>query len=345
MQSNSFPKIYVRTPLVESIALRPYAAQRKVYLKLENVQPSGSFKLRGVSEQVKHAKRNGASAIVISSGGNAGLAAAYSALQLDMACRIVLPRRTPQNIMEKIKSHQAVPEFFGDSAQEVAERAEEISKMTPCALIHPSDHPLLYLGHSTIVREIAEDLDPGVVPSLIVASCGGGGLVCGLVDGIRKQGWENQTKILVLETVGTRSFNEMVKAGGERVKLEKIDSVVTSLSVAQVNPRTAEVFLEAKPPLLSRLVTDAEAIAACAAFADDHRFLVGPACGTTLAALYERIVERVLTHNEEEHETIYDKRGHEEFRHSNDGPVVVIVCGGAEIDLNTLEMFRKQFNV
>ncbi len=56
MQSNSFPKIYVRTPLVESIALRPYAAQRKVYLKLENVQPSGSFKLRGVSEQVKHVR-------------------------------------------------------------------------------------------------------------------------------------------------------------------------------------------------------------------------------------------------------------------------------------------------
>lgn len=262
-----------------------------------------------------------------------------------MDCIIVIPRRTPQIIVEKMKLHKATVEFFGDSAQEVAERAEEISKTSSFALIHPSDHELLYLGHSTMVDEIASDLGPGIVPSLILASCGGGGLVCALVDGVRKLGWENQTKILVLETVGTGSFNAMVKAGGERVKLEKIDSVVTSLSVAQVNPRTAQVFLEAKPPLLSRLVTDSEAIASCVAFANDHRFLVGPACGTTLAALYGRIVEQMLTHTEEEHETIYDKKGNDKFSHSEDGPIVIIVCGGAEIDLNTLQVLRKQFEV
>lgn len=283
--------------------------------------------------------------MVISSGGNAGLAAAYSALQLNMDCRIVIPRRTPQTIVEKMKAHKAMVEFFGDSAQEVAERAEEISKTTLFALIHPSDHELLYLGHSTMVDEIAEDLGSGVVPSLIVASCGGGGLICGLVDGVRKLGWQNRTKILVLETVGTRSFNAMVKAGGERVKLEKIDSVVTSLSVAQVNPRTAQVFLEAKPPLLSRLVTDSQAVAACVAFADDHRFLVGPACGTTLAAVYDRMIERMLTNNEEEHEIFYDKKGNDKFSHSEDGPVVIIVCGGAEIDMETLRVLRKQFAV
>lgn len=56
MSNDSFPQIYVRTPLIESVAFKSYAAQRKVFLKLENLQPSGSFKLRGVSEQVKHVR-------------------------------------------------------------------------------------------------------------------------------------------------------------------------------------------------------------------------------------------------------------------------------------------------
>lgn len=241
----------------------------------------------------------------------------------------------------------ATVEFFGDSAQEVADRAQEISKLTECSLIHPSDHPLLYRGHSTMVDEIAVDLGQGVVPSLLVASCGGGGLVCGLVDGIRRQGWANRTKILVMETVGTGSFNGMVKAGGERVILPFIDSIVTSLSVAQVNPRTAQVFLESSPVLLSRLVTDKDAVSACVQFADDHRLLVGSACGTTLAAVYDGIVERVLENDEEEHETIYDKVTVQEelTRNNHDGPVVVIVCGGAEISLEVLATTRNQFNV
>ena len=148
-----------------------------------------------------------------------------------------------------------------------------------------------------------------------------------------------------METVGTHSFNACVKAGGQRVKLDKIDSIVTSLSVAQVNAKTAEVYLESEPPLLSRLVTDKDAVSGCVRFANDHRFLVGTACGTTLAAVYDGLVERVLNNDEETFETIYDKIDHEDFVHRDDGPVVVIVCGGAEISLESLVEYQKQFDV
>lgn len=82
--------------------------------------------------------------------------------------------------------------------------------------------------------EIAQDLG-SVVPSLIVTCCGGGGLVSGLIMGIRKHNWQDQTKVLVLETVGTDSFNAAVKAGGESVRLDKITSIATCLSAMQVN--------------------------------------------------------------------------------------------------------------
>jgi len=194
-----------------------------------------------------------------------------------------------------------------------------------------------------MVDEIAEDLGP-VVPSLFVTCCGGGGLVCGLVRGIRRHSWQNQTKILTTETVGTDSFNVAVKAGGEQVRLDKITSIVTCLSANEVCPQILADFKASKPPILSRLVTDKEAVESCAKFANDHRFLVGTACGATLSTMYNGMVERILNHDEKEHETIFDKVNNLDFNHNTDGPVVVIVCGGSEISIDILNQLRKQFN-
>ncbi|KAI2799525.1 hypothetical protein BLOT_011430 [Blomia tropicalis] len=346
--NGDLPLIYVRTPMIESVALRHFTSGRSVFLKLENCQPSGSFKLRGVGDQVKHAKLEGFQRVVICSGGNAGLAAAYSALQLEIQCHVVVPRRTPRLVIERLRELSATVEIYGDSAKEVAERAEQISKFDSITyLVHPHDHEILWNGNSTIIDEIVEDFGYGVVPSLIVTSCGGGGLLCGLVEGIRRHRWEKRTKILVMESVGTDSFNACVKAGGKRVILEpeRMNSIVTSLAVAQVTEQTAKVFKESCPPLLSRVVTDRDAIKACSRFANDHRFLVGPACGTTLSALYEGIVERVLNNDEDQHTTIYDRQQHEDFIHDAHGPVVIIVDGGAEISVETLNHWKALFEI
>lgn len=199
-------------------------------------------------------------------------------------------------------------------------------------------------GHSKIIDEIAEDLG-SIVPSMIVTCCGGGGLVCGLVKGVRRQAnWQDRTKILVLETVGTDSFNVAVKAGGEPVRLDKITSIVTCLSANEVCPQILDDFKASKPPILSRLVSDQDAVQACVKFLDDHRFLVGTACGATLSSLYIGMLQRILNHDEQEHETIFDKANNLDYSHNTDGPVVVIICGGSEIQLDSLLELRKQFN-
>lgn len=341
-----FPQVYVQTPLIESISMRQYAAGHRIFIKAENCQPSGSFKLRGISAQVKDAKVNGYTKIVMASNGNAGLAAAYSALQLSMDCHIVAPHKTPKSTVDSMKQFGATVEIFSDSETEVAERAQLFAKLNTSALIEASDSKLAWRANSLIVEEVASDLGAGVVPSLIVANCGGGGLVCGLVEGIRKRGWEQKTKILVMETTGTGSFNAMVRAQGKCVKLEPNSmhsSIACSLKEPQVIEKVSQCFLESKPPLLSRLVADKDAVAACLRFANDHRFLVGPACGTTLAAVYGGVVGRLLTNDESEHETIFDRIDHEDFNHGNDGPVVVIVDGGAEISLEVLAEYKRQF--
>ena len=79
--SSGSGKLYIRTPLVESIC---GSHAFKVYLKLENTQPSGSFKTRGISEHCVKLKERGCRYLVSSSGGNAGLAVAYTGRKINL---------------------------------------------------------------------------------------------------------------------------------------------------------------------------------------------------------------------------------------------------------------------
>ncbi|KAH9528186.1 hypothetical protein DERF_002152 [Dermatophagoides farinae] len=314
-QENAFEgNIYIRTPLVESIELRKYCAGRQVYLKMENCQPSGSFKLRGISNLCKYAVSNGFTEVVCPSDGDAGLATAFSAMKMEIPCHIIVGQKTPMVVCDAMRSYGATLERYGDTQ-----------------------------GHSTIIDEIVEDLD-GQVPSIIVTSCGGGGLICGLVQGIRRHGWEKRTKILAIETEGTHSFNLCVKAGGKRVRLNEISSIVHTLGAYEVCEQVVQYFRECNPPILSRLVNDAEAAEACIRFANDHRCLVGLGSATTMASVYTGIVERILTKNEDLHETLYDQRDEQEMNET-EGPIVILVCGGGEVNLNIIEENRKLFNL
>ncbi|KAJ6221551.1 hypothetical protein RDWZM_000096 [Blomia tropicalis] len=347
MGQKKFPiteQIYVRTPMIESIPLRKYSADRKVFLKLENCQPSGSFKLRGISKLCRYAKSQGFTELVCASGGNAGLATAFTAMQLEMSACIVVQRGTSAEICNTIKSYGATIEVCGDSFEEAKNQAYRIiADSSRSFLVHPFDDPILWEGHSTIVDEIATDFG-SETPSIIVTCCGGGGLISGIVQGVRRYNWQDSTKILSMETVGTHSFNACVKAGGVKARLDKITSIVTCLGATEVCDQIVNDFNESRPPILSRLITDAEAIDACVQFANDHRMVVGPACGTAMAALYRGFVKRILNNDEEEHEAIYDKVNNLVYNQNSDGPIVAIVCGGCEISFDTMNDLKKEFN-
>ena len=165
--SNSSPfkprKIYTRTPLIESIPLRAYTANRPIYLKLENTQPSGSFKMRGISVLCEHAKTAGYTTMVCASSGNAGLATALSCRALGLVCHIVVFKATPESVREKIRSYGATVEEVGVVWDEsFAYAVKMTSNSKEKFLVHPFNHPILWSGHSTMVDEIAEDLGPDV---------------------------------------------------------------------------------------------------------------------------------------------------------------------------------------
>src|SRR5256885_16056137 len=98
--------LHVETPLVESRPLGA-ASGREVWLKLEALQPTGSFKLRGIGHACEHYRARGARRFVSSSGGNAGLAVAYAGRALQVPVTVVVPETATERAIELLRREEA----------------------------------------------------------------------------------------------------------------------------------------------------------------------------------------------------------------------------------------------
>jgi L-serine/L-threonine ammonia-lyase len=193
----------------------------------------------------------------------------------------------------------------GQSWQEAHEYALRLVD-AEAAYLHPFDDPLLWEGHASLIDEV---LTAGLEPDVVVFAVGGGGLLCGIAEGLQKTGVRKVT-IVTSETVGAESFYKSVQAG-ELIELASISSVATTLGAKQVAPQALKVSRTFT--VTPHVVTDREAIDACLLFADDHRIVVEPACGAALALVYQSV------------EALQDAK-----------EILVIVCGGAGVSYGKL---------
>lgn len=299
------PALHIETPLLESRPLSRLAG-RPVRLKLEALQPSGSFKLRGIGHACTEYVRRGAQRLISSSGGNAGIAVACAGRQLGVPVLVVVPETTSARAIDLIRQEGGEVRVHGASWQEANELALSLVGASD-AMLHPFDDPLLWQGHSTLVDEAARQ---GPKPGLVVLSVGGGGLLCGVLEGLHRNGWQD-VPVLAVETAGADSFARSV-AAGQRIELPAITSIATSLGARQV---CAQAFDWPRyHDIRNLVVSDRQAVAACNRFMDDHRLVVEPACGASLAAIYDHA------------------------NHLGEGDsVLVIVCGGTTASVEQLQ--------
>ncbi|XP_069414150.1 serine dehydratase-like isoform X2 [Ovis canadensis] len=251
---------HVLTPLLESWALSQVAGM-PVFLKYENVQPTGSFKIRGIGH------------------------------------------------------------FCQEIWDEANLRAQELAKNDGWVNVPPFDHPLIWEGHMSLVRELKAAL--GTPPGALVLAVGGGGLLAGVSAGLAEVGWQH-VPIIAMETQGAHCFNAAIKAG-RLVTLPGITSLAKSLGARTVAARALECTKEFR--IFSEVVADAEAMSAVQRFLDDERTLVEPACGAALAAIYSGLLGRLQA------------EGH---LCPSPASVVVIVCGGNSIDSGELQALKAQ---
>ncbi|KAM7426516.1 hypothetical protein ABFA07_022214 [Porites harrisoni] len=314
--------LHIKTPVLESHPMTKIAGF-PVYLKLENVQPVASFKIRGLGNLCQKAMQRGCNHMVCSSGGNAGLAAAYSARKLKIPCTIVVPGTTPMFMVERLREEGATVEICGDSWDDADALAVKLAKQPGYAYIPPFNHPDVWEGVATIIHESAEQLPEK--PSVVVVSVGGGGLMSGVLQGMHDVGWAD-VPLIAMETKGADSFDAAVQAG-ELVTLDAITSVAKCLGARTVAAKALEWTQDHK--IINHVCSDQEAVLACERFADDHRMLVEPACGASLACVYERLFK------------VWQEQG----KLGELKSALVIVCGGNIVSLNALKEWKEKLGL
>ena len=240
-----------------------------LWLKMENCQPSGSFKLRGVGELCRRAVATASHCrqmqFVSSSGGNAGLAAAFAARQFGLPCRVVVPDTTGQAMRRRLRQLGAQVEVYGHVWAEAHQRAQDLCVSSGAVLIPPFDHSDIWAGNATLVEEIAESWPAQQLPpDALILACGGGGLLAGCIEGLWRVGWFG-TAVVVLETHGADCLNRAVQQGGMRPVHTQVTSVAKSLGASQVSAGALDLFRK-HPCALSALVSDKQAVDACARF-------------------------------------------------------------------------------
>ncbi|HVY06270.1 MAG TPA: pyridoxal-phosphate dependent enzyme [Burkholderiales bacterium] len=298
--------LHIHTPLVESRSFN-LPSGHPVWLKLDALQPPGSFKIRGVGHACETYRARGARRFVSSSSGNAGLAVAYAGRKLGVPVTVVVPETATERAKALLKGEGAEVVVHGATWQEANEKAQSLVGPTD-ALVHPFDDPLLWEGHASMIDEVRE---AGAVPDAVVLSVGGGGLLCGVAEGLRRNGW-NDVPIFAVETEGMASYRTAIEAG-RPVELSELTGIATSLGARRISERAYQWSKER--PIRSLVVSDRSALLACERFLDDHRILVEPACGASLAVAYEHGAEL------------------DAFER-----VLVIVCGGATA---TIDQIRR----
>lgn len=339
-----------------------------IFLKLENLQPSGSFKSRGIGHMMhkamlsqRHHPTGKPAHFYCSSGGNAGLACATAAIALARPCTIVVPLTTSPLMIGKLRRLGAeVVQTGAHWAAADAHLREELLSRDPAGVyVPPFDHPDIWEGAASMVDELALQLpallDQGKgdgVPDAIVCNCGGGGLLNGIMEGIERQTkqkrWaaakHKKPRVMAVETVGADSLHASARAG-ENVALPGITSIASSLGAVRVSAKTWEWYAakqssaggddgngDGESLLTSVTVTDAEAVMGSARLADDALLLVEVACGATIATVYNGELRRTLGKGFSD----------AEWAAMN---IVVIVCGGSNITLEMLRKYREEYGV
>lgn len=272
--------LHSQTPLIQSRPLS-LASGREVWLKLDALQAPGSFKIRGIGNACEEYVRQGKRRFISSSGGNAGIAVAYAGRMLSIPVTVVVPETTTERAKELIRQENAEVIVHGAAWHEANALALSMVGEQD-AMLHPFDDPLLWQGHATLVDEVAQE---GFKPDAVVLSVGGGGLFSGVVEGLRRNGWHD-VPVVTAETHGAESLALSVQAG-KRIALPAITSIATSLGAKEVCQQAFD--LTQSHPIRTTVVSDSAALAACERFLDDHRILVEPACGASLAVAYEQL--------------------------------------------------------
>jgi len=274
----------------------------RVYVKLENLQMTGSFKERGAANVLQQLsddeRRRG---VVAASAGNHGLAVAFHAARLGIVSVIVMPEWAPLTKVMAARRHGAEVALTGSDYDAAYARAREIEAERGLVFIHPFDDPRVIAGQGTIALELVEqapDLDAVLVP------VGGGGLAAGI--GVALKALKPRARVIGVQSEEVAGMRAALDAG-ERVTVAGAPTIADGIAVRRVGELTFALAQQ----LLDGVVTvsEEEIANAILLLLEIEKTVAEGAGAVALAALVNKRVALA-------------------------GHTVVLVLGGGNIDVN-----------
>ncbi|CAM2952735.1 threonine ammonia-lyase [Helicobacter burdigaliensis] len=253
-------------------------SKAQIYLKQENLQNTGSFKLRGAFNKISNLKeeqrKNG---VIAASAGNHAQGVAYSAKHFGIKAVIVMPESTPLLKVMGVKELGAEAILYGNNYDESYAYALEYAKTHNLCFIHPFADDEVIAGQGTIALEMIEDQSN---LSTIVVPIGGGGLICGIAAAY-KQMLPNTRIIGVVASGAPGMYHSFYKKEIQSTK--SVRTIADGIAVRDVNPLNFEYILESVDEIVS--VDDEEIANAILYLLENQKLVVEGAGASVVAAL------------------------------------------------------------
>jgi len=266
----------LKTPLVYSPTLsRSFGG--KIYLKLENLQKTGSFKIRGATYKLlSRQKEIGSQGVITASAGNHAQGVALAAAQSGIQSTIVMPEWVSISKQEATRSYGGRVIIKGKSLGQSLEIAQELAGNT-MSLIHPFDDLDIITGQGTICLEIFEDLDD---TDMIIVPIGGGGLISGIATVARAV--RPEVKIIGVQSTACPSAYKSIK-NGKRIQVPMKSSIADGISVKQLGELNFQIIREYVDEVV--LVEEEHIASAILMLLERKKILAEGAGAVSLAAL------------------------------------------------------------
>lgn len=254
------------------------ATGNKVYLKPENMQLTGAYKLRGAYYKMSTlSEEERSKGIITASAGNHAQGVAYAAQQYNAKAVIVMPTTTPLIKVNRTKSYGAQVVLHGDVYDEACAKALELAEEEGYTFIHPFDDLTVATGQGTIAMEIFKELP---LVDYILVPIGGGGLACGVATLAKLM--NSKIKVIGVEPEGAACMKASIEAG----KVVTLPSVNTIADGTAVKTPGEKIFPFVKDNLDDIItVPDEDLVVSFLDMVENHKMIVENSGLLTVAAL------------------------------------------------------------
>ena len=270
-------KVLLKTSLIHSPIFSKEAGN-EVYIKPENLQKTGSFKIRGAYNKITNLsdeeKKKG---VIASSAGNHAQGVAYGAKESGIKAVIVMPKSTPLIKVESTKQYGAEVVLHGDVYDDAFKKAKELEEKEGYIFVHPFDDEDVIYGQGTIALEILEELPE---TDIILVPIGGGGLISGIACAAKIL--KPEIKIIGVEPDGAASAYEAIKED-KVVELKEANTIADGTAVKKIGNTTFEYIKKYVDEIIT--VSDYELMEAFLLLVEKHKIIAENSGILSLAAL------------------------------------------------------------